>query len=157
MSNEVSIKTVVSAADFLAAKTLILEYVEWLGMDLSFQNFDKEMETLQQMYSPSKGGLFIAISNGKPVGVAGVRRFADKVCEVKRMFVQSGSRGLGIGKLLLTECIEKAKSLSYESIKLDTTDFMKPAIKLYTDHGFVEIPAYRHNPHEAARYFELVL
>lgn len=157
MENEVSIKIAITAADFLEAKALILEYVEWLGMDLSFQNFDKEMETLQEMYGPLNGGLFLAISNGKPVGVAGVRRFADKACEVKRMFVQPASRGLGIGKLLLTVCIEKAKSLRYELIKLDTADFMKPAIKLYTDHGFVEIPAYRHNPHEAARYFELEL
>lgn len=157
MENEISIKTAVSAPDFLAAKALILEYAEWLGMDLSFQNFDKEMESLQEMYNPLNGALFMGINNGNPVAVAGVRRFAGKVCEVKRMFVQPASRGLGIGKLLLTECIEKAKSLSYESVKLDTADFMKLAIKLYTDHGFVEIPAYRHNPHEAARYFELVL
>jgi hypothetical protein len=32
---------------------------------------------------------------------------------------------------------------------------MKSAIRLYVDHGFIEIPAYRYNPHEAARYFEL--
>ena len=34
---------------------------------------------------------------------------------------------------------------------------MKAAIKLYTDQGFVEISAYRFNPREDARYFELDL
>jgi putative acetyltransferase len=64
---------------------------------------------------------------------------------------------MGIGKLLLRKCIETAKALNYNSIKLDTADFMNAAIKLYTDHGFVEIPAYRFNPHEHAKYFELIL
>ena len=73
------------------------------------------------------------------------------------MFVQPGSRGLGIGKLLLASCINIAKKLNYVTIKLDTADFMKSAIKLYTENGFVEIPAYRFNPYDEARYFELNL
>ncbi len=157
MENQIEIKTAQNAADFLAAKELIFEYVKWLGMDLSFQNFDKEMETMQAMYGNPHGGLFIALRNGKAVGVAGIKRFNDKECEVKRMFVQPTSRGFGIGKLLLTECIEIARKLNYDTVKLDTIDFMKSAIKLYLNNGFVEIPAYRHNPHEEARYFELSL
>ncbi len=63
------------------------------------------------------------------------------------MYVKPESRGFGIGKLLLTRCIEIAKRLHYEKVKLDTADFMKSAIKLYVDSGFIEIPAYRHNPY----------
>ncbi|MDP4131832.1 MAG: GNAT family N-acetyltransferase [Bacteroidota bacterium] len=157
MENQIEIREVRKAEDFLAGKELILEYVKWLGIDLSFQNFDKEMETLQATYSDPDGGLFIALRNGKAVGVAGIKRFNHRECEVKRMFVQPDSRGFGIGRRLLTECIEIAKKLNYETIKLDTADFMKSAISLYTAAGFVEIPAYRHNPHQEARYFELRL
>jgi carbonic anhydrase len=157
MENEIKIKRAQNGGDFFAAKELILEYVRWLGIDLSFQNFDKEMDTLPATYGNPDGGLFIALRNEKPVGVAGIKRFNERECEVKRMFVQPDSRGFGIGKLLLTECIKIAKRLNYETIKLDTADFMKSAIKLYTDNGFVEIPAYRHNPLELARYFELGL
>jgi len=157
MENQIEIKEAQHKADFLATKELILEYVKWLGMDLSFQNFDKEMNSLPETYGNRDGRLFIAVRNDKAVGVAGIKRFNEKECEVKRMFVQPASRGLGIGKLLLTECIEAAKRLHYQVIKLDTADFMRSAIKLYTDNGFVEISAYRHNPHEEARYFELSL
>lgn len=73
------------------------------------------------------------------------------------MFVQPNSRGFNVGKLLLTECIEMAKKLNYYTIKLDTLDFMKSAIKLYTENGFVEISSYRHNPYKEAKYFELCL
>lgn len=157
MENTIVIRQAQSPADFLTAKQLILEYVQWLGIDLSFQNFDQEMYTLPATYGHPEGGLFVAFRDEKAVGVAGIKRFSDKECEVKRMFVQAESRGFGIGKMLLTNCIKIAKSLAYESIKLDTADFMKSAIKLYTESGFVEISAYRHNPHKEARYFELDL
>lgn len=155
--NPVEVRSAQIAKDFDDAKALIIEYVAWLNMDLSFQNFDSEMSSLPEMYSKQNGGLFIAYVDGMPVGVAGLRRFSETESEVKRMFVKPEARGLGAGKLLLTKCIETATDLQYKSIKLDTGDFMKAAIRLYADHGFVEIPAYRFNPHESARYFELKL
>ncbi len=155
MQDQVSIKTAQTNADYLLAKKLILEYSTWLGFDLSFQNFDEEMEGLPEMYNEENGGLFLAVKNNVVVGVAGLRRFSTTESEVKRMFVKEEARGFGIGKLLLQKCIETARKTGYKKIKLDTADFMQTAIKLYTDNGFVEIPAYRYNPHKAARYFEL--
>jgi carbonic anhydrase len=154
MKPKIKIKIAQTATDFSVAKELVLEYVAWLGIDLSFQNFDEEMKGLPQMYNPKDGGLFIAYINEEAVGIAGIRRFSELECEVKRMYVKPNSRGLGIGQLLLKQCLKTARKLQYNSVKLDTADFMKSAIKLYTDHGFVEIAAYRHNPHASARYFE---
>ncbi|TAG32109.1 MAG: GNAT family N-acetyltransferase [Sphingobacteriia bacterium] len=155
MNNTIEIKQAQSTADFLVAKALILEYTAWLGIDLSFQNFDAELATMPTTYGDSNGALFIVFNNNNPVGVAGIKRFSNHECEVKRMFVQPSSRGLGIGEILLTNCIQAAKKLNYSCIKLDTAGFMKSAIKLYTDNGFIEIPAYRHNPYEEAKFFEL--
>jgi len=155
VKNQIEIKAAHTPADFLVAKELILEYIEWLAFDLAFQHIDKELNSLPEMYGDPDGGLVLARINDKAVGVAGIRKYADRECELKRMFVKPESRGLGIGKLLITACIEIAKKLNYDIIKLDTADFMKSAIKLYVDNGFIEIPAYRYNPHEAARYFEL--
>lgn len=115
------------------------------------------MADLPNMYNTQDGGLFIAYQHAVPVGIAGLRRFSETDAEVKRMFVKDEAKGMGIGKLLLQQCIESAKTLGYKSIKLDTAAFMHAAIKLYTDHGFVEIAAYRFNPHDHARYFQLVL
>jgi carbonic anhydrase len=165
MDNQVIIKEAQNTEDLFEARKLILEYVNWLGNEggpevkitLASQNFDKELDTLNVTYGYPDGAIFLAIKSDKAVAVGGIKRFNDRECEVKRMFVQPGSRGAGIGKLLLTKCIEAAKSLHYETIKLDTADFMKSAIKLYTDAGFVEIAAYRYNTHKEARYFELDL
>jgi carbonic anhydrase len=157
MNCSIEIRAAQHPHDFLDAGQLIMEYVSWLGFDLAFQNFDQEMAGLPVMYNPQDGGLFIAYLQGKPVGISGLRRFSATDAEVKRMFVKDEAKGMGIGKQLLRKCIETAKTLKYKSIKLDTAAFMHAAIKLYTDHGFVEIPAYRFNPHDHARYFELVL
>lgn len=146
-----------SEQHFADAKDLIHEYVSWLNFDLSFQNFDHEMASLPAMYNIKDGGLFVAYLDLQPTGVVGLRRFSEKEGEVKRMFVKETARGHGIGKLLLIKCIDTAKALHYQSLKLDTAGFMKAAHKLYTGHGFVEIPAYRYNPEESARYFELTL
>ncbi len=165
MNQEIKIVAAKTPEEFLEAKKLIIEYVDWLllkagpeaRMTLSSQNIEKEMETLSRTYSFPDGALFFAWNNGHAVAVAGIKRFNERECELKRMFVQEKCRGLGIGDLLLTECIENAKILNYESIKLDTLAFMKSAINLYIDHGFSEIPAYRHNTHREARFFELDL
>ena len=68
MENQIEIKEAQHKADFLAAKELILEYVKWLGMDLSFQNFDKQMNSLPETYGNLDGRLFIAVRNDKAVG-----------------------------------------------------------------------------------------
>ena len=165
MQKQLIVKEVLHADDYSKAKELILEYVQWLGLEggpevrviLSSQNFAKELDTLNLTYGFPDGVLFIASVNDKPVAVAGIKRFNEKECEIKRMFVQPDSRGLGIGKLLLANCIEAAGKLKYETIKLDTAAFMKSAVKLYVGYGFVELPAYRQNTHDEAKYFELDL
>lgn len=154
---KIEIKTASTPTEFLHAKALIQEYVTWLGVDLSFQNFDAEMADLPKMYNKADGGLFLAYLNHAPVGIAGLRRFSETEAEVKRMFVKDSAKGMGIGKQLLRTCVETARKLGYQNIKLDTAAFMTAAIKLYTDQGFVEIDAYRFNPHDHARYFELRL
>ena len=157
VENKIEIIQAQTEADFLIAKALILDYVDWLGFDLSFQNFDKELQSIPETYSSPDGGLFIAYKNGKAIGVAGIKRFNNTDCEVKRMFLHADSRGFGIGKLLLKACISLAKNLNYACVRLDTADYMHAAIKLYTEQRFVEIPAYYHNPRDDARYFELKL
>lgn len=152
-----SIIRATTVTQYEEAALLIREYAAWLNFDLSFQNFEAEMASLPRMYNDSDGGLFIAYFDGQPAGVIGLRRLEGLQGEIKRMFVKESARGHGIGRMLLGKCIEAAKLLNYRLLRLDTADFMKPAIKLYEDQGFIEIPAYRYNPAKGARYFELKL
>ena len=48
-------------------KALIIEYTEWLGRDLSFQNLDKELADIAEKYTVYNGELFVAIDDNNVV------------------------------------------------------------------------------------------
>jgi len=155
--NDFIYKLAVNSEDFEAGKELILEYAGSLGFDLCFQNFDMEIKNLCEIYSHPEGGLIIAYADGMAIGVVGIRKFESDVCELKRMYVKNQYRGKGIGKELLDSAVNLARLLSYSTVKLDTLDSMKAAIKLYIERGFRNTLPYRHNPDESVRFFELKL
>ena len=45
--------------DMAAVRSLFTEYAGSLGIDLSFQGFDRELEELPGKYSPVEGALFM--------------------------------------------------------------------------------------------------
>ena len=52
-------------------------YAAWLGVDLSYQNFDQEMASLPGAYAGPQGRLFFAEVAGRPAGCVGVRALPD--------------------------------------------------------------------------------
>lgn len=90
-------------------------------------------------------------------GCAGLRRFADGVGEMKRLYVTPRGRGRGIGVALARSVIDEARRLGYRRLVLDTLPDMKAAQALYRSLGFREVPSYRFNPVAGTLFFELEL
>jgi ribosomal protein S18 acetylase RimI-like enzyme len=130
------------------------EYVALLGVDLSFQDFEKELEQIQQQYSEPKGALLLAIKDSVVIGCAAIRQLDGEIAELKRMYVRNEYRGHGIGVVLLERLIEIAKMTGYKKMRLDTLKNMIKAQELYTSFGFYVIPPYRFNPLEGTVYME---
>ena len=153
----ISIILTQNEADYSQARQLIDEYVEWLSVDLAFQEFDLEMKDLYRHYGPPEGGFLLIKDENKAVGGVAVRKFEANVGELKRMYIQPAYQGLGLGRKLLAESIQLARDLGYQKLRLDTMPTMNKAIHLYEAFGFYEIPAYRYNPFPGTRYLELDL
>ncbi|NLE25958.1 MAG: GNAT family N-acetyltransferase [Clostridiaceae bacterium] len=138
-------------------KQLFLEYAQSLDIDLCFQNFESELETLPGKYGPPAGALILALVDGIPAGCVALRKINEDICEMKRLYVSNEYRGLGIGKQLISKIIEKAGGLNYSFIRLDTLSTMKKAQELYKSYGFYDIEPYIYNPFKDARFLELKL
>jgi N-acetylglutamate synthase-like GNAT family acetyltransferase len=136
------------------AKELILEYIKWLNLDLSFQHIDEELEDFPGKYQEPDGAFIIAKENNAVIGCIGIKKLDKTVCEMKRLFVNDKYKGKGIGKKLVELIIADAKAKQYEKMRLDTLDYMKTAISLYQKNGFYEIAPYYHNPDKGVVYLE---
>jgi carbonic anhydrase len=134
-------------------------YAGWLGVDLSFQNFDQEMAALPGAYTPPNGRLFYAEYDGISAGCVGVRPLAgsEGVCEMKRLYVEPQFRGRGIGRRLALAAIKAAKEIGYRKLLIDTLPNMRMAVKLYRELGFTEAPNYYQTPVEGTMFLALDL
>jgi GNAT superfamily N-acetyltransferase len=127
---------------------------ESLTVDLSFQNFRHELEHLSDAYSSPTGAFFLAELNEESVGCIGLRRFAERVGEIKRLYVSPSDRGHGIGRLLVEATIAAARDLGFARVVLDTLPSMQSARKLYAELGFTPTAPYRFNPIGGTAYLE---
>jgi putative acetyltransferase len=141
-------------SEFEQGKELFREYAESLGVDLSFQDFEKELNTIDQQYHRPTGGLILAFKDEQVVGCAGVRKLDGVTAELKRMYVKVENRGHHIGVELLRRSIQLGRELGYKKMRLDTLKNMTRAQSLYQSFGFYEIPLYRFNPLEGTVYME---
>jgi putative acetyltransferase len=137
-----------------AAIILFKESAAWLNIDLGFQSFDAELTQLHEMYAAPMGIILLSTLQENYTGCVAVRNKGEQIAELKRMYVQPAQRGNGVAKELLLQAIDFAKDAGYKKIRLDTLANMTPAINLYKQFGFYEIPAYYHNPEANAVFFE---
>jgi GNAT superfamily N-acetyltransferase len=142
-----------------AARQLVDAYANALGVDLAFQDFGREIESLAIDYGPPDGCFFLAEEAGVFVGCGGLRRFADRAsaCEMKRLYVLPSCRGHGIGRRLAEALVEEARRLGYDQMLLDTLPSMKEAHALYASLGFRPTAPYRYNPVAGTAFLELEL
>jgi len=105
---------------------------------------------------PPNGVLLLAQVDGKPAGLGGVRYLNTEIAEVKSMYVASAFRGTGLGRRILARLDEIALEHGCRAVRLDTSDYLTPAVGLYRSAGYREVPAYNDNP-KADLWFERAL
>jgi len=139
------------------ARALFEEYANWLGINLSFQGFDAELNSLPGPYAPPRGRLLLAFAGTEVAGCVALRPLEVDICEMKRLFVRPNFRGRRIGAKLVEQIVADARTIGYRTIRLDTLPHMQDAIGLYQAFGFVRCAAYYETPLANTVFMELQL
>lgn len=122
---------------------------------LEIQNYDAELEHLEDKYGMPAGRLYLAYCGGKMAGCIGLKKLDDDNCEMKRLYVRPEFRGKKIGGLLIQKIITDAEMIGYKHILLDTLPFLENAVYMYKKWGFYEIDCYNDSPMDSSIYMQL--
>jgi len=164
--NPTSVRRARLPRDLGAVRALFLEYRAWQVehrevtafddalLERGLRYFDQEVASLPGDYAPPRGALFLAFRGTEPVGLGALRPLKANVGEAKRIYVRPEARGTGLGRRITRAILNRARTLGYVRVVLDTLPTMTAAIALYRSMGFVPIPAYWSHPFPTALFFE---
>ena len=131
---------------------MLREYVEWIGLDLAFQEIDAELDGLPGEYAPPRGALFVAVEGERHLGMIALRPLDGTIAEMKRLYVRPEARGRGLARRLIARLCDEGKRLNYTELRLDTLPKMGEAQALYESYGFVDIEPYYETPIAGTRF-----
>ena len=138
------------ATDPSAVRAMAAYFAE-IGERFGFEPGDAWEQDAEAM-APPEGFFVVASSDGEPVACGGVQRLDDGAAEIKRMWVDRGWRGAGLGSRLLRHLESTARERGYAVVRLDTHSSLGEAIAMYERAGYHAIGRYNDNPW-ARRWF----
>jgi len=144
-------------ADYPAVAELMRAFIRWhydrhasdrAMIDSYFDedSYEAELSSLPGYYSPPSGALLVAEVDGNVVGCVALKGLDEDRCEMKRLFVDTSAHGTGAGHALAGAAIDRAKSLGYSRMMLDTGPKQVEAQGLYRKLGFRDAPYYQLSP-----------
>lgn len=138
--------------DNAAVATVIRTVMPEFGADgPGFAFCDAEVDAMWEAYGGNepRAAYFVVELDGTVIGGAGVAPLigddSGHVCELRKMYILKSARGLGVGRLLMEACLQKARALGFHTVYLETLDNMHGAKRLYEKCGFKLITGPRGN------------
>lgn len=95
-------------------------------------------------FAPPDGAFLVAMVEGQPAACAGLRRHDATSAEVKRMYVRAAHRRRGLARLMLGAAEERARTLGYARVLLETGDRQPEAVALYAAEGYRPLAGFGH-------------
>jgi putative acetyltransferase len=156
------LKAEASDSTLAEARELLLEYGRFViaqpgAARFCFGALEKEAARLPLSFLEQGGGCLMARASLEPVGFVAWRDVPPEIAadawELKRLWVRPAGRGLGLGRALTQNVIDRAIAANRKAIYLDTAPAsMGSAHRMYLEMGFTPCPPYNDNPVEGLAY-----
>lgn len=161
MTHAVTVLPADSDADRADFAALVLEYVDWLAIDLGYQGVEAELAALDRIYGPPGAILLARAAGGSLLGGVAVKplpALGPGICEMKRLYVRPAGRGLGLGRRLGEAAMEYGRAGGFTAMVLDTLPSrMGDAVAMYAKLGFSRRTAYYDTPITETIFLERLL
>jgi DNA-binding MarR family transcriptional regulator/GNAT superfamily N-acetyltransferase len=120
-------------------------YTEEYGWDMRFEGLVADVAgKFLANFDPALEYCWIAERGGVNLGSVLVSNGGDGVAKLRLLYVDKAARGLGLGKLLVDECIRFARQKNYRQLSLWTNDVLDAARAIYIKAGFQLVSEERH-------------
>jgi putative acetyltransferase len=133
-------------------RALVGDTLREFGFDVDPQ-LDGDLDDPAATYA----ALWVTLDGEEVVGSVGLRALREGVLELKRMYLRPDQRGRGLGKQLLALALEWARERRARVVRLDTSERMLTAQRLYEAHGFRRVPGDAPRQGQSRLLYELEL
>jgi DNA-binding MarR family transcriptional regulator/GNAT superfamily N-acetyltransferase len=120
-------------------------YAEEYGWDVTYEVLVAEiLAAFVKNFDGKSDEAWIAEWHGSIVGSVFLVRASEQVAKLRLLYVEPSARGLGIGRKLVSLCIEGAQNRGYRKLTLWTNDVLVSARRIYEASGFRLVAEERH-------------
>lgn len=137
--------------EWTAAKGLVYRvaheiFHETRPLDEAIADFESrgelsDMDDIQASYFENSGIFLVMTDNDEIICTGAIRRYADGICELKRLWLLQEYQGKGLGYQMIQALLAFARGAGYRQIRLEThPTYQKRAVEFYKQLGFMEIP-----------------
>lgn len=99
--------------------------------EYGFTEWKKDLEVIDDF-----DNLIVAEIDGKIVGTVAYQRFDEETAEIKRLYVDSSCRGMGVAKKLFDDILDRIRKQGYSKLYLETWEKLASARRFYEKNGF---------------------
>jgi GNAT superfamily N-acetyltransferase len=127
-------------SESMVVRDLILDVLnDEYGMELTLGELPDLVDAHQTYIESGDGHFWVATLDGRVAGCIGVLRLSGADFELRRMYVRTECRGLGIAQRLLDLLLDWSAIHGVRCLYLETNALWTAAHHIYEKHGFAPV------------------